>query len=384
MLDGVENSSLRRPYTRSIPAQLRSVQQLEESTLDVVAQWHLLVEEVISKTSPRSCDALRRLERLASQIKAVMQELTALTNEQLCVQHSTLSFEEFCSWASSPVTTYAPDIGTKLQKMQEVCLSACVVSLCIAVVMNDLELLISSMSFAQSHHLIMELGAGGFAHSRLAHRFFAPVSGNKEAEQLPDVDVLFACKLFYCLCTENGCEEETMAQQVVQQLESAENEAEDCGSLAAHRSAFFIFISHLALALAAEDYPRVCKHVARGFRDGGGRHHSPPSLLFLFTHVMFNLVVRRKLVEAKFQEVWRPVISIDTSHTSVERGGPAVYAVALCPSPGEGDVHSATDDPTKHTRYMLASAMLQRECLSVQGAWPLPFPMLERLFAVRV
>ncbi|SCU73003.1 uncharacterized protein TEOVI_000458700 [Trypanosoma equiperdum] len=408
MTDEKKEEWIRRPYTRSIPVKLRSLAQLEESTVDATTQWYELLEQLVTETDVKGIlqqttkrKAARKLEELASQLRAVMQEMTAQSGRVVREGVDTQSFEQFCAWAGSTPSLQTTEASNGCTQMDKLCARVCMLCLCVAVILNDLELLICGMSFAESHKLLetysreceqrsvrqsnsipdsgMEKGKNSedvVLCSTVAHTL---ICGNDHNTFVPlaDGDVLLACTLLYYLYTQDG----PSASKSVMILERVLHYAEEVGytsdvldETGGYRIDFFYTISRMANWVETDNCPRLYQRIAHGFQGGSEVLVPFPPFVFLFTQVMLHMVVRRRLVEMQLQNVWRPVVTMDaapvgcdgTAAETCSHVHPTVSSTSLCSAHG--------------SKSFAVCLMLQRACLSQYRSWPLPMELQKSFF----
>ncbi|CCD16261.1 unnamed protein product [Trypanosoma congolense IL3000] len=399
MSDEERTKWLRRSYTRSIPTTLRSLKQLEESAADAEAQWHELAKSLVSTTEGEGegereeevpmeirREISRKAEAFASQLKAVMQELTAQMGRAANLGLDTQTFEQYCVWAAATSQSSLSDVGLvdEDRRSCELLARVCMLCLCVSVVIGDLKLLVSTMSFAESHRLVERYtrdisycgngGCNGILRSNVACTFFlgCPHDG---ATRLPDGDVLSACILLYCLFTQSG-KAATIATSLTAQeasLHALETASESEGvpdSSALYRMSFLHTVLQMLSWVEGEDFPRIHRCLVGGFHTEDGTRVPLPPLISLFISVMLHMVVRRRLVDARLHDAFRPVINVEAP-----AGGDGGRSVRVQAPYSLGELYDSCCG-----RFLGLCFAIQRDCMSVSGPWPLPTTVYEKLF----
>ncbi|ESL05712.1 hypothetical protein TRSC58_06629 [Trypanosoma rangeli SC58] len=368
------DGALRRAYTRSMPAVLRPLSLLEESMADVQLQWEEIIEGVMMEDAVVSSvhAAVRRVERLASQLKAIKQELLPLMKH--FSHHKEDSQQSFLRYCSS--TVRAPASGDHTvrgvaqgKRTRTTRLAACVWvwSVCIGTILNDLELLSSSLSFAACEGLfdspmeaVRNVEASAF--------FLGKTAGNEPT--LSDGDVLLACQLLYHLFTGDDSAAELVLRRVMSLLGECEerHDGKECRGCMLNR------LARIAEWVAAEDYGALQALMKLDLYTAGGAFHSLPPLVVYFTQMMLDTVVHRQLVQRHFQSAWRPVISVDEPVRAALQDVPLGATMTL--SCGVSGTFSAT------TRRLRVCSLFRRESLPPRVPWPIPEALVDSCFRV--
>ncbi|EKF29971.1 dynein heavy chain, putative [Trypanosoma cruzi marinkellei] len=367
-----DDGGLRRAYTRSVPAVLRPLCLLEKSMRDVQVQWEEIIEGVtvedVSLSSGRA--AMLRVERLASQLKAIKQELMPrLGHFSHQEEDSEQPFLRYCSCAAR--TTVNEDNSTcdvaDGEQTQAVRLAArvWVWCVCVGTIMNDMELLSTSLSFAASTCLLDKFTE----EVRLTEgsTFFL---GKDEGVAFPlsDGDLLLACQLLYHLFTGDDAAAEIICHRVLSLIDECEerDDGKECKGCILSR------LVRIAECVAAEDYGALQLLMKADFFTGVDTSCSLPPLIIFFTQMMLDTVVHRQLVQGCFQNVWRPVINVDRP---ARDESPSVPLQAMTTSPFASSRLSFT---TK--RRLMACCTVFRESLPPRVSWPIPEDLMDRCF----
>ncbi|KEG14122.1 putative dynein heavy chain [Trypanosoma grayi] len=366
MGDTTGSGVLRRAYTRSMPTTLRPLALLEESMADVRAQWHAVLagispdEENTPAIEVRA--ALRQVERLASQLKAIKQELVPQINH---VTSQDVSEESFLHYCTSAATAAALCGTTQHDRVRLTRLAACVWvwSVCVATVLNDLELLSGSLSFAATCGLFEGTVEEAITSEEEAYAFFFGKTASG-ATTLRDRDVMLVCELLYHLYTRNDAAAEVAVRRITELMD-----------ISGEPSAYHLYmedvlddVTRMAVWVATEDYGALNAFVTEAIlaeKDGCG---SVPPLVLFFTQMMLDNVVQRQLVQAGFQNAWRPVVGVEA---------PATGSMAEPVECRDALRHCAVE-----SRKFLVCRILQCESLPPRGAWPFPADFADNYFRV--
>ncbi|KAF8298560.1 hypothetical protein TcYC6_0072690 [Trypanosoma cruzi] len=367
-----DDGGLRRAYTRSMPAVPRPLWLLEESMRDVQVQWEEIIEGVmvedVSFSSVRA--AVLHVERLASQLKAIKQELMPrLSHFSQKEEDSEQPFLRYCSCAAKPTVNGDNSICDLAQGEQtqaaRLAARVWVWGVCVGTIMNDLELLSTSLSFAASTCLLEK-----FAEEvRLteASTFFL---GKDEgvASPLSDSDLLLACQLLYHLFTGDDAAAEIICHRVLSLIDDCEerDDGKEC------RGCILSRLVRIAECVAAEDYGALQVLMKVDFFTGVDTLCSLPPLIIFFTQMMLDTVVHRQLVQGCFQNVWRPVINVDRP---ARDESPSVPSEAMMNSFCSSSRLSFT---TK--RRLMTCCAVFRESLPPRVPWPIPEDLMDRCF----
>lgn len=345
----------------------------------VRAQWSGIIEGVASQgpTTSNVLAAVHQAGRLASQLKAIKQELLPQMRLMTCpgdvVEES---FDQYCSRVAADgvmadsnhsSSDAAQEESTRVNR-----LAACVWvwTVCLATVLNDMELLSTSLSFIASCRSLKD-----FAEAMLLSESYAFFYGNAadDGSCLSDGDVLLACELLYHLFTRDDAAAEVAFRRVVFLIDACEESID--GSLCRWR--FLTTVVRMAECVAVEDYgalKRLMKLDSHADIEPSGLL---PPLIILFTQVMLDSVVHRQLVDGCFQNVWRPLISVEMPAST---GAPAAKITsALSLSPSAAGTLISSDLSAASSRWVTCR-VLQRESLPPRCSWPLPAALLGCLF----
>ncbi|RNF17958.1 putative dynein heavy chain [Trypanosoma conorhini] len=364
--------ALRRAYTRSMPAVLRPLPLLEESMTDVQLQWEEVLEEIMEDEVATSSvhAAVQRVERLASQLKAIKQEL--LPQMKHFPHHeaaSELSFLQYCSRSARAHAIGDPRTRDVVQGEQTRAtrLAACVWvwSVCVGTILNDMELISSSLSFAASTGLLDNL-TEEVRHAEANAFFLGKIACDEPT--LSDADILLACQLFYHLFTGDDAAAELVFCRVMSLLDDCEerDDGKEC------RGCMLSRLARLAEWVASEDYAALQAFMKPDFPTGGDASYSLPPLIFFFTQVMLDMVVHRQLLQRSFQNAWRPVINVDKPVRCNLRS--ASSGARMTPSCDASWLSTATK------KRLRACSMFRRESLPPRAPWPVPEALVDSCF----
>ncbi|ORC91593.1 putative dynein heavy chain [Trypanosoma theileri] len=389
--------TLRRTYTRSMPTVLRPFSLLQESMQDVKTQWYAVITELSGSVETiNTADiraALCRVERIASQLKAIKQELVPLLNRHTSCGGSgeESSFLQYCHWAttlninSNTNTSNNTEMNEKREVMR---LSLCVWvwSVCMATILNDFEFLSASLSFLSCCNLF-EDASDEMTLSEVS-AFFSAGESTVGISHLTDKELLCTCELLYRLYTRDDAAAEISIGRTISLLENCKKSSSSSSSLLLldgdnrewdMDKNDFGAVPCMASWVATEDYGKLSAFLLQSLtttntsnttNENDRSSFSTPPLLLLFTQLMNNMVVHRQLLQSEFHKVWRPIIDINPSISSTTT---AAGNTGTCTSSWLNSMEK---------RKLAVCSILQRESLPPRSAWPLPTALVDSIFCV--
>lgn len=182
----MKDNAIRRPYTRTVSSQFRSLSVLADSFIDACSQWESLTREVTrSPYLPRnhsnaehlalSPDIAKRITALASQVRCIQQELSTKVVSSLCkeafspeststplsqntenVSHATSGIYSFSLSRASDKTFFC-SLSSSLKKDEidfsvlPLARKVCVFSMWLAVALGDMDWLALCVSSAENY-----------------------------------------------------------------------------------------------------------------------------------------------------------------------------------------------------------------------------------------